>query len=204
MRLYLIRHAEVEPRYHRVFGGRIDMDLSETGLAQAERLGEWFAPIALDRLYTSPMQRAAKTARAIARRKGLEPQTLDILRETDFGAWTGLGWKEIESRFGRSPYEWLEALCAGEIPDAEPAQALLARARDALDALWRDGAGQSAVAAVAHGGTIRAMLAALFDLPLARLAEFGVDYAGVTLIERRGGRPALRLLNWTPWKPPTA
>ena len=34
-RLYLIRHGEVEERYHRVFGGRIDMDLSPLGSEQA-------------------------------------------------------------------------------------------------------------------------------------------------------------------------
>ena len=32
-RLYLLRHGEVEARYHRIFGGRIDMELSPRGQA---------------------------------------------------------------------------------------------------------------------------------------------------------------------------
>ena len=34
-RLLLLRHGEVEDRFHRVFGGRIDMDLSPRGHQQA-------------------------------------------------------------------------------------------------------------------------------------------------------------------------
>ena len=37
-KLFLIRHAEVEERYHKVFGGRIDMGLSRRGQEQAKQL----------------------------------------------------------------------------------------------------------------------------------------------------------------------
>ncbi len=57
--LWLLRHAEVEDRYHRVFGGRLDMGLSPTGLQQAEALGRWLAHQTWDAIYASPMKRAA-------------------------------------------------------------------------------------------------------------------------------------------------
>jgi broad specificity phosphatase PhoE len=40
VRLILVRHGEVEERYHRVFGGcRIDMGLSSLGLEHGESAG---------------------------------------------------------------------------------------------------------------------------------------------------------------------
>ncbi len=40
-RLLLIRHAEIEPSYQGVFGGRIDMNLSERGHEQAKLLAKF-------------------------------------------------------------------------------------------------------------------------------------------------------------------
>ncbi|MGZ5545539.1 MAG: histidine phosphatase family protein, partial [Limisphaerales bacterium] len=40
-RLYLIRHGEVEKAYHRVFGGRIDMELSPLGHDQVKALARF-------------------------------------------------------------------------------------------------------------------------------------------------------------------
>src|SRR5688572_12634859 len=53
--LYLIRHGEVETKYHRVFGGsRIDMALSPLGQEQAAALARWMEGSKLDALYASP------------------------------------------------------------------------------------------------------------------------------------------------------
>ena len=41
-RLYLLRHGEVEAKYHRVFGGKIDMELSPLGHDQVKALADYF------------------------------------------------------------------------------------------------------------------------------------------------------------------
>ena len=55
-RLFLIRHGEVESRYHRVFGGsRIDMELSPDGHQQAERLANVERIAAAHAAYPQPL-----------------------------------------------------------------------------------------------------------------------------------------------------
>ena len=53
--LYLIRHGEVEERYHKVFGGcRIDMALSDLGQKQALALQTWLGDTNLHAISASP------------------------------------------------------------------------------------------------------------------------------------------------------
>jgi broad specificity phosphatase PhoE len=41
--IYLIRHGEVEEKYHRVFAGRTDIGLSEVGKKQAAVTADFYA-----------------------------------------------------------------------------------------------------------------------------------------------------------------
>ena len=61
--LYLIRHGEVEERYHKVFGGcRIDMGLSPLGQRQGQAASEWLRDTPLDAIYASPPEAGAGNA----------------------------------------------------------------------------------------------------------------------------------------------
>src|SRR6185436_91891 len=67
MRLIIVRHGESE--WNRVgrYQGQCDAPLSDLGLRQAEALARRLSDEPLDVIFTSPLQRAAKTAEAIAR-----------------------------------------------------------------------------------------------------------------------------------------
>src|SRR5215207_6500386 len=106
-RLILIRHGEVEDRYHRVFGGRIDMELSQRGHRQARLVAEFLTPGSLDAIYASPMLRAQQTLLPLAQHGRQAPVTYHDLREVDFGDWTGLKWDEVRERFQVSAFDWL-------------------------------------------------------------------------------------------------
>ncbi len=72
-RLFFIRHGEVEAGYQRVFGGRIDMELSPFGHEQARRLADYLERFPFDALYASPMRRVRQTLRDLAGRQSHEP-----------------------------------------------------------------------------------------------------------------------------------
>ncbi len=63
--LFLIRHAEVETRYHRTFGGQIDMDISARGHEQAATLAKYLGPKSFDAIYASPMKRVQQTLKPL-------------------------------------------------------------------------------------------------------------------------------------------
>jgi broad specificity phosphatase PhoE len=81
----LRRHAEVEETYHRVFGGRIDMGLSQKGQDQAAALAGWLRNRRFDTVYASPMQRVQLTLAPFRQHHPGEPVLLEGLREVDFG-----------------------------------------------------------------------------------------------------------------------
>lgn len=199
--LYLIRHGEVEERYHKVFGGsRIDMALSPLGFEQAEALSQWMGATRLDAVYASPMLRVRQTMGPLLQRTGHVPVIMDDLREVDFGDWTGYRWDGIQEHFGVSAFDWLEIMDGGAIPNGESAAHLVARVEPCLrQILEAHPHGTSAV--VCHGGIIRVILGLLLDLPLTRMAHFNIEYGSVSVVEIQPGKKhavELELLNLQP------
>jgi broad specificity phosphatase PhoE len=196
--LFLVRHAEVEEKYQRVFGGRIDMNLSSRGNRQAEVLGKFLPGLNPDAVYASPMQRVQQTLAPFLANGSPKPTVLPELREVDFGDWTGLIWEGVKEKFGVSPFDWLDLLERGLIPNAEAVVGYRARVERCLQQALREQPGRNVVMAC-HGGVIRMMLSILISLPLAKTSAFEIDYASVTQVELRDQRAIIQLLNYKPW-----
>lgn len=203
--LYLIRHGEVETRYHRIFGGsRIDMELSDRGRRQAEYLAGWLTRVRLDAVYASPMLRVQQTWEPSRRLFPGGPEILPGLREIDFGDWTGLGWDEVESRHGMSAYDWLHHLEEDRMTGAETLKTFRTRLAGCLDQILGSQEGKT-VAVFCHGGVIRGLLSQLLHQPLRWFEHVEVDYASVSWVDvgiPKAGRlrNEVQLLNFTPWR----
>lgn len=199
--LYLIRHGEVEDRYHKVFGGsRIDMGLSERGHCQARAVAGWLADTPLDALYASPMQRVQQTLAPLAGERGLKPVLIPSLREVDFGDWTGYRWEGIQEHFGVSAFDWLEIIDSAGIPNGESGQQLRHRVEHTLLKILHDNPHRR-VAVFCHGGIIRVILALLIGQPLAHMAHFNVDYGSISVAEIQPEKKhgvEVELLNFCP------
>ena len=72
LRLYMMRHGETVWNTERRYQGMTDIELSEEGLRQAQCAAERFKSIDIDKIYCSPLKRAAATAKPIAEEKNLE------------------------------------------------------------------------------------------------------------------------------------
>ena len=201
-KLYLVRHGEVEEKYHRIYGGRIDMDLSDLGRRQAKALGGFFEKNRPDAIYCSSMKRALQTLEPIRNGGAVEPVILDDLREIDFGEWTGLEWDEVARRHNAEVFDWLTLLDSGEVGGAESTVALRARLEPCLERIVKTHERQS-VAIVCHGAVIRSLLSILLDMPLDRLGAVDVSYASVTLVDWSPKLSVARYINHTPWESPS-
>jgi len=197
--LWLVRHAEVEQKYQRVFGGRIDMDLSPRGHVQAVRLSDYLKSHSFDAVYASPMRRVQQTLQPMFQNGFPKPIITPEFREVDFGEWTGHTWVEIEERFGVSAFNWLAQLESDGIPKAECSDKLRARVQPALEGVLRSYP-RGQVAIICHGGVIRMILSILFRLPFASMDMFEIDYASATQVHFQRGKPHLQLLNFSPWR----
>ena len=72
--LYLVRHC-------RATGQEPDAQLTAEGLAQAERLADFLAPLGPERIVSSPFRRAVQSVGPLAARLGLPIELDDRLRE---------------------------------------------------------------------------------------------------------------------------
>ena len=198
-RLWLIRHAEVESRYQKTFGGRIDMNLSPRGLAQAGKLADFLRGKTFDAIYASPMKRVQQTLAPVLKNGASAPTILPGLREVDFGDWTGYNWEEVRKKFGVHPYDWLDEIESGAVPNGENGVQFRARVESCLFEVIRRHPGGTA-AIFCHGGVIRMMLGILLDLPLPKTNSFEIEYASFTQVALRPHLNEIELLNFTPWR----
>lgn len=152
-RLIAIRHGETAWNRVSRIQGHTDIPLNEAGLWQARQVGEAVAAEGVDAIYSSDLQRAADTARAIGQAAGV-PVNLDVaLRERHFGELEGLTHDEINTRWPEQARRW-----RGRDPDygpqgGETLKDFHARCLGALTRLAQRHPGQTVVL-VAHGGVL--------------------------------------------------
>ncbi len=90
--IYVARHGQDKDNEAGILNGRRDMPLTLKGIYQAMELAKNIkvAAIRFQHMYSSPLQRAYKTAKIIAKILHFKkPETLDDLIERDFGVMTG-------------------------------------------------------------------------------------------------------------------
>ena len=106
MKIYSTRHGQTDYNRDELILGTTDLELNETGLAQAEELAEKVAELGcIDLIIASPMKRAITTARKVSERTGIELITDERLREWDYGEYEGKtrfteGFAENKAEFG--------------------------------------------------------------------------------------------------------
>jgi broad specificity phosphatase PhoE len=154
--ILLARHGETDWNREDRFQGWADPPLNATGCAQAVDLSVELMAEELAAVYSSPLRRAYETAEIVAASRGLEPVTVDELREVDVGSWSGLRRAEIEQRFPEQYARWLDYGQGWE--DGETYEEMAERVvRAVLElAAAKDG---ERILAVTHGGPMRAVSA---------------------------------------------
>lgn len=101
-RLVLVRHGQTSANIERVWHGSTNTPLTEHGHQQARKLGSYFHNIMQpDVIYASPLQRALKTAQAIADAHQLDVKLDPRLQEFCLGDWEGVKFEDIDMTHDR-------------------------------------------------------------------------------------------------------
>ena len=89
-RLYLVRHGETEDNVNQILQGQTPGKLNEQGCRQARELAEKMEGEHIDVFVSSDLRRALQTCEIIAEPHGKPVVTTPLLRERDWGSFTGL------------------------------------------------------------------------------------------------------------------
>lgn len=164
------------------YTGRTDLPLTDLGQSQAravrpiiEKLLGGAEPL----VFTSPLQRAAQTAKLAL--PGVQATAVDALMELDYGQCEGLKTSQIIAKFP----EWnlFESGC----PGGERPHEFAARCDSFVELLHRTASGR-AVVAFTHGHLSRVLTARLLGLPVATAAALFNETASVGMINVHRGR----------------
>lgn len=195
----LLRHGETALTPEKRFSGSggTDPELSPTGRRQAERTAAALAARgAIQAVVSSPLKRCRQTAEAVADRLGLTVRLEDDLRETDFGAWDGLTFAEVQQRYPADLDAWLrsaEAAPTGGESFAEVAR----RVAVARDKTMARHAGRT-VLVVSHVTPVKTLVRLALGAPPEALYRMEVDAASLSAVSYfQDGNASLRLFNDT-------
>ena len=87
--LFLVRHGETVDNVRQIMQGQTQGCLNERGREQAQQVAQRLADEPIDAIIASDLQRAIQTAEIIAVPHGLPVRTTPLLRERDWGSFTG-------------------------------------------------------------------------------------------------------------------
>ena len=186
--IYLARHGETAWSLTGQHTGRTDLPLTQRGERNARRLGERLKNLAFAKVYTSPLQRAARTCELAGFKASA--QIDDDLREWDYGQYEGRRSGEIRS--DRPDWNLFRDGC----PGGESADQVGKRA-DRVVKRMRGIEGDVLLFSSAH--LLRVLAVRWLGLELAAARHLLLDTAGLSILgyEHNRFEPVIRRWNDT-------
>jgi alpha-ribazole phosphatase len=169
--LWLIRHAPVDGARGVIHAPDAPARLDDAAALAA--LKARLPPRAV--AICSPARRTRETALAL----GLDAVAQPLLREQDFGAWTGRRHDDLAAEFGAAYRDFWKSAAGNRPPGGESFVDQIARAKASLKVLP---AGE--IVLVVHSGTVRALLAIALDIAPDAALRFVIDPLSLTRIDR--------------------
>lgn len=155
--VYLIRHGETEWNRRGLYQGTTDIPLNAEGVRQADALAESLRGVSFHAGYASPLRRAADTASAVLRGKGVPLTTVRELREISYGLWQGRGSMPAGRCSPGLEWKWQGSPWSVRFPGGETLDEVRERASRALERIVAAHPGET-VLLCGHGHLNRVLL----------------------------------------------
>ena len=194
-RIYLVRHGQVKGYEKIPICGHTDVDLTETGVLQLEKMAERLRLVEPGAIFASDLKRAVNGARQIARYHNVPVHFLPELREMYFGDWEGRSLGEIIRNYPeelekrtKDPSHYA---CPG---GGESIFRLSDRIMPVFERICAEEAGKDIVI-VAHGGVNRVILSHALGLDLSRIFNVQQDYGCLNIVDYFPDSVMVKLIN---------
>lgn len=171
----LFRHGQTDWNIDLRLQGTADIPMNAFGIAQVERAAVEVAKHQWDLIVSSPLGRAKETANILASHLGIQAVVEEaLLIERAFGIGEGMLYDEWSSKYAH----------LDEIPGAESATAITARAEQLLDQFHSNFEGKR-ILAVSHGALIRFVLQVVTNGDIPPKGE-RLENASLNVVRRSG------------------
>jgi len=196
-RVFLIRHGETLWNQEQRCQGFTDVELSEKGLEQAQKLARYLAKnIYLSAVFSSDLRRAKQTAEIIAQKQLLTVQVDPRLRELNQGELEGRNLMSMLANYPALLEKWMNSPKEVVMPGGESLVQLQARAWDAFTDIVERNQGANLVI-VAHNLCNVTILSKLLELDLNLFRRIKQYSAALNEIEIGPHGPVILRMNDT-------
>lgn len=189
-RVYIVRHGETAWNLSGRRQGQLDSPLTTTGEKQAERAAHLLTSSGIDAIFSSPLQRACRTAQLIGDVLGSPVTVLESLAEVHHGAFAGLTNREIEAAHPGELARRREALYSWRFPEGESYADAERRATTAIDEIAANGATTPLL--VTHEMIFRMLLRVLLSLEADDALRRPLPHGAVVEVLPSSGRSILK------------
>lgn len=175
MNIFLIRHTKVDLKEPTCYGAS-DVPLAVSFINEAEFIKKHLGTENDITYYSSPSLRCIQLINHITSKK---PIVDARLCEMNFGDWELIPWKDLEKI--KEFRNWAENFVKVQTPHGESYTQLYTRSVE----FWEEisNSPEKNIVVIAHGGSIRSMLAYLNKIPLKNSFDFPIDFHSITKIE---------------------
>ncbi|MEG1003660.1 MAG: histidine phosphatase family protein [Clostridium sp.] len=157
--IYLTRHGQTEWNIEKRLQGHGNSPLTAYGIDRAKELSKRIEELHIDSIYTSPIERAYKTACLLKGNKEVEIKTHDGLKEMNFGDYEGRITEEVMME---NPKWDINAIMKGNLdmraPKGETLREVRNRVKETMEEIIAENEGKT-ILVVAHGITLKAIMA---------------------------------------------
>ena len=192
IRLVLVRHGLSSFNAKGLIQGRTDDSLlTDEGYEQARKAGKALSKINFDKIYSSPLVRAAETAKTIKKTFNKEQNIVfdDNLLEVDLSEWSGLKIDEIKNKFPEIYPIWKNdpenlILKRSDGKTYKPIQELFHQANKFIEDVLRIYLNKDDVniLVVGHNAILRCLILLLLDRPNKGFRKIRLENASFSIL----------------------
>ena len=193
--IIFLRHGQAKNNTEGMLVGRTPgVPLTEKGINQAKTIAKFLKPMNISAVYTSPIERAQKTAEIVAEHNSVDCKVDERLIELDMGKFTGMLHDEIFQSHGNVFLKFYEGQIEIAHNGVETFSEVNKRIQSMVDHVLNEHPNENIVL-VTHMDPIKSMLASVMDLKPQSLFELIIANGSLTIFREAGGKLSVKAIN---------
>lgn len=190
--IMLMRHAQTQLNAGKRLIGRCDVELSEEGNALCHQIGAELKRYGIDRVFSSGLKRATRTAHILCSYINKEVNIVEALGEIALGEWDGRFVDDIKHEYPEAYADRGRDIVCFRPPGGENLIDLSARVLPAFKDILKH---KGNILIVAHTSVNRVILADVTGAPLRSVMDIPQHYGASHMLAQSGGQLFVKALN---------
>jgi len=170
------------------------VQLTENGIKQAERIAQFVKPFKISAIYSSPIERAEKTAAIVAKHNSLEYKVDDRLIELDMGKFTGMPYEKVFEEHGNVFLKFYDGELEIAHNGVETFVQVKNRVLSMIDYIKKEHDSEN-VLLVTHMDPIKAIISTIMNANANSMFELIIENASLTIFKEHQGKLTLSAIN---------